>query len=169
MRMLLHVPALITVIITRGLSRSLHVARAPFGRMFGSRTQTIACSHGSASVITRSGYHDGSFASVINRGISRPSTSRAWYIYIYTHVWYSLNFLSIGIRSSYSVGACRMMPAVPANTANVNIHKNSRSRTIATYFQSSFTCGRAQVRYCKILRNHASPLIRRVFTPPKDI
>lgn len=59
---------------------------------------------------------------------------------IYTYVWYSLNFLSIGIRSSYSVGACRIIPAVPANTASVNIHKNSLSKTIATYFQSSFTC-----------------------------
>lgn len=32
-----------------------------------------------------------------------------------------------------------MIPAVPARTANVNIHKNRRSKTIATYFQSSFT------------------------------
>lgn len=38
------------------------------------------------------------------------------------------------------MGACRIMPAVPANTASVNIHKNSLSKTIATYFQSSFTC-----------------------------
>lgn len=46
---------------------------------------------------------------------------------------------SIGLRSSYNVGACRIMPAVPTNTANVNIHKNSLSSTMATYFQSSFT------------------------------
>lgn len=45
----------------------------------------------------------------------------------------------MGIRSSYSDGACRMIPAVPTSTASVNIHKNSRSKTIATYFQSSFT------------------------------
>lgn len=50
---------------------------------------------------------------------------------------YSEHFLSIGILSSYSVGACSMIPAVPAKTANVNIHKKSRSNTIATYFQSS--------------------------------
>lgn len=31
------------------------------------------------------------------------------------------------------------MPAVPANTAKVNIHKNSLSNTMATYFQSSLT------------------------------
>lgn len=46
---------------------------------------------------------------------------------------------SIGIRSSYSVGACSIMPAVPASTASVKIHRNNRSSTIATYFQSSFT------------------------------
>lgn len=46
---------------------------------------------------------------------------------------------SIGVRSSYSVGACRMMPAVPTNTASVKIHRNSLSSTIATYFQSSLT------------------------------
>lgn len=51
----------------------------------------------------------------------------------------SENFSTMGILSSYRVGACKMMPAVPTNTANVNIHKKSRSKTIATYFQSSFT------------------------------
>lgn len=55
---------------------------------------------------------------------------------------YSEHFLSIGILSSYSVGACSMIPAVPAKTANVNIHKKSRSNTIATYFQSSLVCVR---------------------------
>lgn len=52
----------------------------------------------------------------------------------------SANFLSMGLRSSYRVGACKMMPAVPANTANENIHRKSRSSTMATNFQSSFTC-----------------------------
>lgn len=51
----------------------------------------------------------------------------------------SLNFLSIGTRSSQRVGACRMIPAVPTSTANVKIQRNSLSKTIATYFQSSFT------------------------------
>lgn len=32
-----------------------------------------------------------------------------------------------------------MIPAVPTSTAKVKIHKNNRSRTIATYFQSSLT------------------------------
>jgi len=45
----------------------------------------------------------------------------------------------MGIRSSYNVGACKMIPAVPTTTANVNIHKKSLSNTIATYFQSSLT------------------------------
>lgn len=54
----------------------------------------------------------------------------------------SENFLSIGILSSYNVGAWRIIPAVPTNTANVNIHKNRRSNTIATYFQSSLTWNR---------------------------
>jgi hypothetical protein len=31
------------------------------------------------------------------------------------------------------------MPAVPTTTAIVKSHKNKRSSTIATYFQSSFT------------------------------
>lgn len=49
-------------------------------------------------------------------------------------------FMSIGTRVSYSVGACNMIPAVPTITAIVKSHKNKRSNTIATYFQSSFTC-----------------------------
>lgn len=49
-------------------------------------------------------------------------------------------FISIGTRVSYNVGACNMIPAVPTMTAIVNNHKNKRSNTIATYFQSSFTC-----------------------------
>ena len=51
----------------------------------------------------------------------------------------SLNLMSIGILESYNVGACKIMPAVPTTTAIVKIHKNKRSSTIATYFQSSFT------------------------------
>ena len=47
---------------------------------------------------------------------------------------------SIGVRSSYKLGACKIIPAVPTHTANVNIHRNNRSSTMATYFQSSFTC-----------------------------
>lgn len=57
----------------------------------------------------------------------------------------SENFLSIGIRSSQRVGACKIMPAVPTRTARVNIHRKSLSRTIATYFQSSFTCVTNQI------------------------
>lgn len=49
-------------------------------------------------------------------------------------------FISIGTRVSYNVGACNIIPAVPTTTAIVNNHKNKRSNTIATYFQSSFTC-----------------------------
>lgn len=52
----------------------------------------------------------------------------------------SLIFISMGTRVSYSVGACKIIPAVPTTTAIVKIHKNNRSNTIATYFQSSFTC-----------------------------
>lgn len=51
----------------------------------------------------------------------------------------SLSVTSIGIRESYNVGACKIMPAVPTTTAIVKIHKNKRSSTMATYFQSSFT------------------------------
>lgn len=48
-------------------------------------------------------------------------------------------FISMGTRVSYRVGACKIIPAVPTTTAIVKIHKNNRSKTIATYFQSSFT------------------------------
>lgn len=48
-------------------------------------------------------------------------------------------FMSMGTRVSYKVGACSIMPAVPTMTAIVNNHKNKRSNTIATYFQSSLT------------------------------
>lgn len=51
----------------------------------------------------------------------------------------SLILTSIGIRLSYSVGACKIIPAVPTTTAIVKIHRNKRSSTIATNFQSSFT------------------------------
>ncbi len=51
----------------------------------------------------------------------------------------SLRATSIGILESYNVGACKIIPAVPTTTAIVKIHKNKRSSTIATYFQSSFT------------------------------
>lgn len=56
-------------------------------------------------------------------------------------------FMSIGTRVSYNVGACNIMPAVPTTTAIVNNHKNKRSNTIATYFQSSFTC-KNHKNYC---------------------
>lgn len=46
---------------------------------------------------------------------------------------------SMGRSVSYRSGACRKMPAVPITQAPVNIHRNSRSKTIATYFHSSFT------------------------------
>lgn len=49
---------------------------------------------------------------------------------------------SMGRLSSYKVGACKIMPAVPTNTARVNIQRKSLSSTIATYFQSSFTWNR---------------------------
>lgn len=48
--------------------------------------------------------------------------------------------MSIGTLVSYKVGACRMIPAVPNTTAIVNNHRKSRSNTMATNFQSSFTC-----------------------------
>lgn len=49
----------------------------------------------------------------------------------------SESLMSIGMRSSYKVGACRIIPAVPTITANVKIQRNNLSNTIATYFQSS--------------------------------
>lgn len=58
----------------------------------------------------------------------------------------------MGARSSYSVGACRMMPAEPTTTASVKIHRNRRSKTIATYFQSSFTWKRQTVECARSRR-----------------
>lgn len=40
------------------------------------------------------------------------------------------------VRLSFT---CRMIPAVPTQTASVKIQRNSLSSTMATYFQSSFT------------------------------
>ena len=37
---------------------------------------------------------------------------------------------------------CKIIPAVPTKTATVNIHRKSRSSTMATYFQSSMTLKR---------------------------
>ena len=48
--------------------------------------------------------------------------------------------VSSGSRMSYSVGAWMMMPNVPTRQAAVNIHRNIRSKTIATNCQSCFTC-----------------------------
>lgn len=48
-------------------------------------------------------------------------------------------FISMGTLVSYKVGARKMIPAVPNTTAIVNNHKNRRSNTMATNFQSSFT------------------------------
>ena len=39
-----------------------------------------------------------------------------------------------------------MIPAVPTTTAIVKIHRNNRSRTIATYFQSSLAWGKTNMR-----------------------
>lgn len=49
---------------------------------------------------------------------------------------------SIGFVVSYNTGACKIIDTVPTIQANVNIHKNNLSSTIATYFQSSITCNR---------------------------
>ena len=51
----------------------------------------------------------------------------------------SESLTSMGMRSSYKVGAWRIIPAVPTITARVKIHRNNLSSTIATYFQSSLT------------------------------
>lgn len=45
--------------------------------------------------------------------------------------------MSIGCVLSYKVGACNMINAVPKIHANANSHRNKRSNTKATYFQSS--------------------------------
>lgn len=47
--------------------------------------------------------------------------------------------MSIGCVSSYKLGACSMINAVPKIHANANSHRNKRSNTMATYFQSSST------------------------------
>ena len=47
---------------------------------------------------------------------------------------------SRGVLLSYRLGATNIMPHVPAMQANVNIQRRIRSRTMATYFQSSITC-----------------------------
>jgi len=48
--------------------------------------------------------------------------------------------VSSGSRISYNVGAWMMIPNVPTRQAAVNIHRNMRSKTIATNCQSCFTC-----------------------------
>lgn len=48
--------------------------------------------------------------------------------------------MSIGCVLSYKLGACNMIAAVPKTQANAKSHRNKRSRTMATYFQSSSTC-----------------------------
>lgn len=48
--------------------------------------------------------------------------------------------ISIGCVVSYKLGACKIIKHVPTTQAIANIHKNKRSNTIATYFQSSSTC-----------------------------
>lgn len=46
-----------------------------------------------------------------------------------------------------------MIPAVPTSTASVNIHKNKRSSTIATYFQSSLTFTESSsIRVCSAIK-----------------
>lgn len=55
---------------------------------------------------------------------------------------YELYFPSIpaafsGLELSYKAGACRIIPKVPTIQAVVKIHRNRRSSTNATYFQSS--------------------------------
>lgn len=47
--------------------------------------------------------------------------------------------MSIGWAVSYKLGASRIIKAVPRIQAIVKIQRNSRSNTMATYFQSSST------------------------------
>lgn len=47
--------------------------------------------------------------------------------------------MSIGSVVSYNDGACKIIKHVPTTQAMANIHKNKRSNTNATYFQSSST------------------------------
>ena len=44
----------------------------------------------------------------------------------------------MALLESYRDGAWRKIPAVPRIDAVENIHRNNLSRTIATYFQSSW-------------------------------
>lgn len=48
----------------------------------------------------------------------------------------------MGFVLSYRAGAWKMMRAVPMRQAHVNIHRNSLSKTMATYCQSSMICGK---------------------------
>ena len=57
------------------------------------------------------------------------------------------------ILSSYKDGAWRIMAAVPTKTASVKIQRNRRSRTIATYFQSSFTWEKEQTSFIHLNLN----------------
>lgn len=50
--------------------------------------------------------------------------------------------ISIGCDWSYKLGACNIISAVPTTQAIAKIHRNIRSNTMATYFQSSSTCQR---------------------------
>lgn len=49
--------------------------------------------------------------------------------------------MSIGFVVSYRDGALNMISAVPSRHTNVKMYRNILSSTIATYFQSSSTCG----------------------------
>ena len=46
----------------------------------------------------------------------------------------------MGLLKSYKDGALSSIKPIPLKQAAVKSHKNSLSRTMATYFQSSFTC-----------------------------
>lgn len=56
----------------------------------------------------------------------------------------------MGFVLSYRAGAWNMISAVPMRQANVNIHRNSLSRTMATYCQSSMICIGAKVCIVRI-------------------
>ena len=53
--------------------------------------------------------------------------------------------VGLGCLVSYRIGACRIMPILPTTHAVVKIQRNNRSSTMATYFQSSFTCKKARL------------------------
>ena len=57
----------------------------------------------------------------------------------------------MGSRLSYNVGACKIMPKVPTTQAVVKIQRNKRSKTKATYFQSSLIWKRDRERHQLIL------------------